>query len=418
MYLKGTAGLRTLDPLNRARVLNACRDFFRNETHNKFMFEKEFARVISGEEEAVYGWTGVNFALGSLLASSEGSGTVMDPGKTYGTLEMGGASAQIAFYRSNEDIMSNLFKLQIGQGKHWNIYAHSFLYYGINESWNRMGALLSTGESSEIISTPQNPCLAGGSEIEFESKIYFIDGRESFKNDEMGNSISYKVFLRNKEKRGNYEECAAIANSLLNKRYNQWCDFAHHGDCSFSGIYQPQLPRTGETVVEFYAFSDFFDVFDFMGIPNTSSLQTLQDGTKILCSMDSSELSNFNDDRLDDSDALKMCFRSTFALEMLLGFGFQMGDNITAANVINGQKIGWALGSMLYEINTLPWKYAPKHWHEKYGVDDGLGIVGFFGIMSCSVVLGVLSIFVISRRKRRGYSDLYDVQMINERIVK
>jgi len=418
VYLKGTAGLRTLDAHNRSRVLNACRAFFRNETHNKFMFEKEFARVISGEEEAVYGWTGVNFALGSLLASSEGSGTVMDPGKTYGTLEIGGASAQIAFYRSNEDIMSNLFKLQIGQGKHWNIYAHSFLYYGVNEAWNRMGALLSTGESSKVISPPYNPCLAGGSEIDFESKIYFVDGRESFKNDELGNSLSYNVVLQNNESKGNYEECALIANSLLNKRYNEWCDFSHHGDCSFSGIYQPELPRVDESSAEFYAFSEYFEVFDFLGIPGTSSLTTLQNATKVLCSMDHHELNQFNGGRLDDSHALKMCFRSTFALEMLLGFGLQMDDNITAANVINGQKIGWALGSMLYEINTLPWKYAPKKWHQKYDVDDGLAIVGFVGIMTSSAILGALIAFVVSRRGRWGYSKVYDVQMINGKIVK
>ena len=41
------------------------------------------------------------------------------------------------------------------------------------------------------------------------------------------------------------------------------------------------------------------------------------------------------------------------------GYGFKMEDNITATNVINGQKVGWALGSMLYEINTLPWTYIP-----------------------------------------------------------
>eukprot|EP00979_Chaetoceros_neogracilis_P016255 scaffold7486_cov113-Chaetoceros_neogracile.AAC.1 len=84
------------------------------------MFHKSYARVISGEEEAIYGWAGANFVLGSLLKSSEGAGVVIDPDLTYGTLEIGGASSQIAFYQSDEDIMSNLFKLQIGQGKHWN----------------------------------------------------------------------------------------------------------------------------------------------------------------------------------------------------------------------------------------------------------------------------------------------------------
>lgn len=42
------------------------------------------------------------------------------------------------------------------------------------------------------------------------------------------------------------------------------------------------------------------------------------------------------------------------------GYGFEMEDNITATDVVNGQKVGWALGSMLYEINTLPWTYIPR----------------------------------------------------------
>jgi len=52
------------------------------------------------------------------------------------------------------------------------------------------------------------------------------------------------------------------------------------------------------------------------------------------------------------------CFRSVFVFEILHdGFGFSLDSNITATNVINGHKVSWALGSILYEINTLPWIY-------------------------------------------------------------
>ena len=55
IYLKATAGARMLTPENRKRLITACRDFFSNSTHSQFMFNKEHARVISGEEEAIYG---------------------------------------------------------------------------------------------------------------------------------------------------------------------------------------------------------------------------------------------------------------------------------------------------------------------------------------------------------------------------
>ena len=56
------------------------------------------------------------------------------------------------------------------------------------------------------------------------------------------------------------------------------------------------------------------------------------------------------------------CFQSAYIHEILRnGYGFQDTDSITATNIINGQKVSWALGSMVYEINTLPWDYIEQH---------------------------------------------------------
>jgi hypothetical protein len=131
IYLKATGGLRTLPTPDRITLINAVRDLFQNNTFNPFEFaDVERARVISGEEEAMYGWAAVNFAIGTLVKDSEGKGEVLNPHRTWGMLEMGGASTQIAWFQNNGDIMANLMKLQIGGARHWNIYAHSFLYFG------------------------------------------------------------------------------------------------------------------------------------------------------------------------------------------------------------------------------------------------------------------------------------------------
>jgi Golgi nucleoside diphosphatase len=63
IYLKATGGLRTLPKHERVRLIDAVRNLFRDhETFNPFQFnENERVRVISGEEEAIYGWVGVNF---------------------------------------------------------------------------------------------------------------------------------------------------------------------------------------------------------------------------------------------------------------------------------------------------------------------------------------------------------------------
>jgi len=138
IYLKATAGLRELPAEPRKKLIAVIRDFFLNNSTCPFYFEEfDAARVISGEEEAAYAWTAINYATGALLKYSWGSGTA-SPLNAYGSLELGGASAQIAFYDSNEDILANLFKVQVGQQRHWNIYAHSFLHYGQNSARRRM----------------------------------------------------------------------------------------------------------------------------------------------------------------------------------------------------------------------------------------------------------------------------------------
>lgn len=65
--------------------------------------------------------------------------------------------------------MANLFKLQIGAAKHWNVYAHSFLYFGVNGAYARHNARLVTNAAMSANKTNlrnlgiYNPCLPGGS---------------------------------------------------------------------------------------------------------------------------------------------------------------------------------------------------------------------------------------------------------------
>ncbi len=413
IYLKATAGMRMLTHKDRDRVITACRKVLGNST---FKFEREYARVISGEEEAIYGWAGANFVLGNLLQSSEGTGTVSSPKLTHGTVEMGGASSQIAFYQNNEDIMSSLFKLQIGQGKHWNVYAHSFLYFGVNEAWDRLGAKLATSSgvtnSSNIEGSVHNPCLAGGAKLDFDSKIFYVDGHESHLRDEDGRYSSYSTVLRNDNATGDFEKCSEIAQSLVNKEYNGWCNFAHNGDCSANGAYQPPLPQRSESFGEFLAFSNYYSIFDFLGIPDRSNLRTLQNASAHVCSMDETELMEFNAERFDPEDAVKMCFRSAFAFHLLHdGYGFQMNDNITATDVVQGHKVGWALGSMLYEINTLPWVYVHKA-EPKQNASMFYGFIALVSICVAMVLIMILNARPHARgRDRSGYEPVVDIQM-------
>jgi len=359
IYLRATAGMRTLEKKDRFRVLEAIRSIFSDRTFCPFYFEHEYARILSGEEEAVFGWAGINFAMGNLLQESEGAGSVVNPKLTYGALDMGGASTQISFYEPDEDIMSGLFKLQIGQGKHWNLYAHSFIYFGINEARHRFQAKLLSGTtaSNRLLDGVYNPCLPGGAKQETRLNIHMTPSGEETWDFSGGNEGYYQATLFNHEATGNFESCLEYTKSTLHLENNAWCEFAHKGECAFNGISMPALPEQSEHFGEFLAFSNYFHVWQFLGLSERSTVQQLYDSTQYVCGMSRTELIEFNKKtaQVDETTMDDMCFRSAYAYNILRnGYGFRMDEYITATNLVAGQKIGWALGAMLYEINTLP----------------------------------------------------------------
>ena len=91
--------MRELGLERREGIISAIRRYFADNSTCPFQFTSpEQVRVIAGEEEAAYAWTGVNFVKGTLMDNVVGSGTATAV-KSYGTVEMGGASSQIAFFR-------------------------------------------------------------------------------------------------------------------------------------------------------------------------------------------------------------------------------------------------------------------------------------------------------------------------------
>jgi Golgi nucleoside diphosphatase len=379
--------------------------------------------VISGEEEAIYGWTAVNFVKGALIRNSEGSGAVSRANKTYGVLEMGGASAQIGLYEPNGDVMANLFKLQLGAAKHWNVYTHSFLYFGVNGAYARFNAMMVARATRENQPDIYNPCLPGGSEYLFTSRVQLMaDGTSwlplsSPQDAKLLEADLYSAVLRNTNARGDFDSCYENTQQLLRKEANAWCDFAHDRDCSFAGIYQPPLPIHGEDFGEFIATSNFYEVWEFLQLRPRSTMMQLKDASRRICYMSLSEVTMHNrhlrEPITDSNELAAMCFRAAFVTTFLInGVGFPLDYNVTALDVVNGQKLGWALGSMLYEINTLPWEFKKRYLKNFLSLDlVGVGVekidsyfavIAFFGIVIFIAFLGMVH-RAVEHHKRKQY---------------
>ena len=418
IFLRATAGMRILSKTDRSRVLGAVRTVFNDKTFCPFYFEDEFARILSGEEEAVYGWAGINFILGSLIEESEGLGTVLNPKLTYGALDMGGASTQISFYEPQEDIMANLFKLQIGQGKHWNLYAHSFLYYGLNAARDRFHAKLLAGIDAEtrLVEGVYNPCLPGGSRKDIRLDIHINDeGDETWEYDtSVSDTGFYQAIMKNDNDTSSFEDCLEHTRKILHLEQNSWCDFAHRGECAFNGVPMSELPTQNEHFGEFLAFSNYYHVWDFLGLPKRASIQELYDSTEKICSMSKDEIFEFNRNhaRVDDELVEDFCFRSSYAFNVLRnGYGFDFDAHITATEVINGQKVGWAIGAMLYEINTLPWKYVGSNHKANDDTDTNVYMLHehklphstFIFVLLLGVMVSLVAMFSARRNRNRAY---------------
>jgi hypothetical protein len=84
-----------------------------------------------------------------------------------GALDLGGASTQIAFFVPDQDILANMFKLQIGGQKHWNVYVHSFLYFGANSALARLNQRMvaeAQAAGGGTATRASNPCYPSGYE--------------------------------------------------------------------------------------------------------------------------------------------------------------------------------------------------------------------------------------------------------------
>ncbi|CBZ55630.1 Ectonucleoside triphosphate diphosphohydrolase 2,related [Neospora caninum Liverpool] len=132
LFVKATGGMRNLSQGTRDALMANLRTVLEDPSLNPFKFCPSWARVISGEEEGVYGWLSVNSVRGSLSD---------DPEKTVGALDMGGASMQITFSPLHTSVLEDFIGVHLGN-KSIRLYSHSFLGYGWSDALNRVSTML------------------------------------------------------------------------------------------------------------------------------------------------------------------------------------------------------------------------------------------------------------------------------------
>ncbi len=256
--------------------------------------------------------------MGTLLPNSEGLGEVLDVNSTYGTLDLGGASTQIAFFVPSQDILEGLYKLQIGGQKMWNVYAKSFLQFGVVSARLRHIQQL----INNLLANSPNGDLNTNHVINY---CFHSGYSETVQDEENNLGRSLEVTGPNQPLNNQLSKCRESLLPLMQKELGKLCQQVYHGDCSIGGAYQPPIPKGKHG--HFIGQSSYKYPWAFLLLPKTATLQTFEEKASDLCRMTFSEMMLYYESHninLGGSDKVTdylpyYCFLSGYMLTLLEG---------------------------------------------------------------------------------------------------
>ncbi|GFP90730.1 probable apyrase 7 [Phtheirospermum japonicum] len=336
IFVLATAGMRRLASDDARRILQNVEDVVQE---HGFMYRKNWIRVLSGKEEAYYGWVALNYKMGIFRSSSRLS--------TLGLLDLGGSSlqvvAEVGFPTDNE----HGSRSKIGLFEH-DIVAYSLPAFGLNEAFDRTIVMLShteaLRESSNGVFEIGHPCLGSGFVQNYTCRGCF--GLES----RVSGNFGYRVFLVGEP---NWKQCEIIARAaavnstsfdLSNQRSRSNCiGLFSYGDNNTN----LNLTKNLHAVSRYHALSGFFAVYNALNLSQSANLTSLREMGQKLCSRSSPDQKSING---------RYCFRVPY-LTSLIENALCLGG----AEIIFGPgDVSWTLGASLIEGEFLLWLHAGK----------------------------------------------------------
>uniref|UniRef100_A0A671TCX8 nucleoside-triphosphate phosphatase n=1 Tax=Sinocyclocheilus anshuiensis TaxID=1608454 RepID=A0A671TCX8_9TELE len=376
LYILCTAGMRVLPESQQEALLEDLRTDI--PVNFNFLFSDSHVEVISGKQEGVYAWIGINFVLGRFNHVEDEHEAVVEvqvPGsdqqetlvrkRTAGVLDMGGVSTQIAYEvpktvsfasPQQEEIAKNLLaEFNLGCDAHrtehvYRVYVSTFLGFGGNAARQRY-------EENLISTTQIQNKLLGQHQGEIADSPILDPCLPADLQDEVGPQ-EQRVHLRGT---GDFDRCRLLLQPFLNR--------TNDTSTSLNRVYQPPIDFTNS---QFYGFSEFY-----------------------YCT----------EDVLIKAHCGCQCFKSAWMYEVLhSGFVFPAAyENLRTALLVYDKEVQWTLGAILYRTRFLPLRDIPQeslkgshsHWHHSFSFMNN-----HYLFLACFLVV-VLSILLYLLRLRR-----------------
>ncbi|KAL9016009.1 MAG: hypothetical protein Q9185_006631 [Variospora sp. 1 TL-2023] len=386
LFMLATAGMRLLPDSQRSMLLARMCSYAQSRTDFLVPDCASNFQVIPGSTEGLYGWVAANYLLSGFDSPQD-----HDHGKghhTYGFLDMGGASAQIAFAPNateSERHANDLTLLRLrridGVPAEFRVFVTTWLEYGVNEARRKYVQRLKEDTGHGSPDELQDPCLPKGLTTTTKGDIYLPRPKT------VGGKTPRLVGT------GDFQECLKKTYPLLDK--DAPCE---DEPCLLHGIHVPAIDFD---VNHFVGVSEYWhtthEVFEMAHKDKAYDFQTYQDRVVEFCNKDWHTLQegikkHTWGKKVDEARAIEVCFKASWLINILhegIGIprvGIEKGatsglngtkevldnaknkgftDSFQAVDKIGDTEVSWTLGKMiLYASSQIP----PK--------DDGLP-VGF-----------------------------------------
>lgn len=365
-FLLATAGVRLLPEVQRKELLKNICSYVRSETDFLLPDCDLHIQVIPGETEGLYGWIAANYLLGG-FDEPESHNHGKDH-HTYGFLDMGGASAQIAFAPNATEAKKHANDLKLmrlrtvdGQASEYQVFVTTWLGFGANEARRRYIEALAAGTGNAATVELPDPCLPSGLTTDMKGKL-IEDGSPDLKVPHLLGT-------------GEFEECLRQTFPLLDK--DKPC---MDEPCLINGVHVPAIDFD---VNHFIGISEYWhtthEIFEFAHKDKAYDFNTYQARVKEFCSQDweaieKGVLDHTWGKKVDAQTAYEVCFKASWIINILhdgigiprvgleetkgsghngtkevLKQGKEKGylDPFQAVNKIDSTEISWTLGKMV-----------------------------------------------------------------------
>ncbi|KAL7138945.1 hypothetical protein ABFS83_09G017200 [Erythranthe nasuta] len=348
IFVLATAGMRRLVAKNANRVLADVENVVKE---HGFLYNKNWIKVLSGKEEAYYGWVALNYKMGVLKSSSKKIPTL-------GLLDLGGSSLQVVAEVDASTKDNHVLRSKIGTFEH-DIVAYSLPAFGLNEAFDRTIVMLSRTramrESDGGVFEIRHPCLGSGF---VQNYTFVVSTNSSNRVHEEKNELN-PVFLVGEP---NWEKCGIIARAAaINSSNSESSHQLYNSNCiglfSYGGNKKLNLTKNLHAVSRYHALSGFFAVYNALNLSRRANLTTMWEMGQNLCS---------GQKRIHGQD----CFRLPYLISLI-----ENALCLSDVEIIFGPgDITWTLGASLIETEFL-WLHSGKSRNGVLFLKDRLTVI-------------------------------------------